>query len=327
MKIIHKKWIYLLASVLISMFVTFPAVAQKSESSSDIVAVVNGDAIRRVEFDSEMAMVKKRFVEQGKSLTEDQIDKIGKSLLETLINRALLFQESKELGISIKEEAITNQLQKIKQRYPSETEFENTIKKFNLTLDDIKSQVNRALAINEFITKKVASNIVVSETESKTYYDTHSDSFKKPEQVKASHILIKVVPQADESQKKKAREQIQAVQEKIKNGGDFAALAKEFSQGPSSTKGGDLGYFGRGQMVKPFEDAAFALEPTAVSDIIETRFGYHLIKVFDKKPEGTLQYQEVKPKLAQYLKQEKTKQEVERYVDKLRDKAVIERLL
>ncbi len=327
MKIVNKKWVYLLASVLISMFVTFPVVAQKSESSSDNVAVVNGDAIRKVEFDSEMSMVKKRFVEQGKPLTEDQIDKIGKSLLENLINQALLFQASKESGIRIEEKAITDQLQKIKQRFPSETEFENTIKNFNLTLEDIKSQIGRKLAIGEFIDKKVGQNIVVSDDESKTYYDTHPDSFKKPEQLKASHILIKVVPQADESQKKKAREQIQAIQEKIKNGGDFAALAKEFSQGPSSAKGGDLGYFGRGQMVKPFEDAAFSLEPPAVSDIIETQFGYHLIKVFDKKPEGTLQYQEVKPKLTQYLKQEKTKQEVELYVDKLRGKAVIERLL
>ena len=115
------------------------------------------------------------------------------------------------------------------------------------------------------------------------------------------------------------------IKQRLKAGHDFAALAKEFSQGPSSTKGGDLGYFARGQMVTPFEDAAFSLKPGEVSDIVETKFGYHIIKVVDKKPETTISYDEVRERLGLYLKGEKTKKEIRIYVKRLEDNANVER--
>jgi peptidyl-prolyl cis-trans isomerase C len=123
--------------------------------------------------------------------------------------------------------------------------------------------------------------------------------------VRASHILIKADPQADESQKAAARKKIKEIQNKLSKGEDFTALAREYSEGPSGTKGGDLGYFSRGQMVKPFEDAAFTSAPGQVSDIVETRLGYHLIKVTEKKPETIVAYADIKDQLQEYLKQKK----------------------
>ena len=110
-------------------------------------------------------------------------------------------------------------------------------------------------------------------------------------------------------------------------GEEFAVLAKEFSEGPSSANGGDLGNFRRGQMVKPFEEAVFTLRPGEVSDIVETEFGYHLIKVIDKKPETTIAYEDIKDRLEQHLKQEKVQREVSLYVEKLKEKAKVERFL
>ena len=124
-----------------------------------------------------------------------------------------------------------------------------------------------------------------------------------------------------------ARKKIEKIQQKLQQGEDFAALAKEFSQGPSSFKGGDLGYFGRGQMVKSFEKAAFGLMPGDASDIIETRFGYHLIKVIERKPETLIAFEDIKDRLGQYLMQEKVRREVSSYVQKLKEKAKVERLL
>jgi peptidyl-prolyl cis-trans isomerase C len=112
----------------------------------------------------------------------------------------------------------------------------------------------------------------------------------------------------------------------LQKGEDFASLAKEFSQCPSNAKGGDLGYFQRGQMVPPFEQVAFALKPGAVSDIVETKFGYHLIKVIDKKAETTIPYKDVKEKLEQNLKREKIQKEVTLYVEKLKEKAKVEKV-
>jgi len=143
----------------------------------------------------------------------------------------------------------------------------------------------------------------------------------------ASHILIKVDSKADASKKAEARKKIEKIQKKVKKGEDFAALAKEFSEGPSGAKGGDLGYFKRGQMVKPFEDVAFALKPVEVSDIVETRFGYHLIKVIDKKPEKVIAFAEVKDKLQQYIKRQKIQGQVNQYIEELKGKAKIDRFL
>ena len=135
--------------------------------------------------------------------------------------------------------------------------------------------------------------------------------------------LIKVDQNADESEKAKARNTIKEIQQKLEKGEDFAELAKKYSQGPSGPKGGALGYFKRGQMVKPFEDAAFALEINEVSDMVVTTFGYHLILVIDKKPESTMDYEVIKPSIIQYLKQEKTKKEVGRYIEQLRSESEI----
>jgi peptidyl-prolyl cis-trans isomerase C len=139
--------------------------------------------------------------------------------------------------------------------------------------------------------------------------------------------LIKVDPGADEAKKAEARTKIESLQTKLKKGENFDALAKEYSEGPSGPKGGDLGFFGRGQMVKPFEETAFTMKPGQVSEMVETRFGYHLIMVTDRTPESTLSYEEIKDRLEQYLKQQKVQEATAKYVETLRGKAKIERFV
>jgi len=168
---------------------------------------------------------------------------------------------------------------------------------------------------------------MITDEESKTYYDTHPQSFVQPEQVRASHILIRVDADATEAQKTEARKKITTIQQKLKKGEDFATLADNYSEDTTSKKGGDLGYFGRGQMVEPFEKAAFSLKPSEISDIVETQYGYHLIKVVDKKPEAKLTYAAVKDRLDQYLKQQKLQSAEKLYIDNLRKNAAVEKFL
>jgi len=183
------------------------------------------------------------------------------------------------------------------------------------------------LAVNQLLETHVLQKITITEKESKKYYDSNPDLFKQPEQVKASHILIKVASDAKESEKIQARKKIETVQKKVRQGEDFGTLAKENSEGPAAQREGDLGYFSRGQMVKPFEDAAFALKVGGISGIVETQFGYHLIKVTDKKPARTLPYTEVQPMLEQHLKNEKAKTEVQSYIENLKKSAKIKRFI
>ena len=197
----------------------------------------------------------------------------------------------------------------------------------NLTEAEVRTQIQRGLAIRGLIDKEVAAKVVVTEEETKAYYTGNPQLFKQPEQVKASHILIKVEPNADDAAKEAARNKISEVRQKLSAGGDFAELAKEYSEGPSGPRGGDLGYFRRGQMVKPFEDAAFSMQVDQVSELVETRFGYHLIKVYEKTPEKTLTYDEVKEKISERLKREKIQKGAQEYVENLKKDAKIEKLL
>ena len=135
----------------------------------------------------------------------------------------------------------------------------------------------------------------------KSAYEADEDRWTQSEEVKARHILAKVAKDADLEAKKKAKAKIEAIIAKLKDGEDFVALAKTESEGPSASKGGDLGWFGRGAMVKPFEEAAFALEAGGLSGIVESSFGFHVIKVEEKKAAGKTPLEEARAELAKEL--------------------------
>ena len=318
-------WAPIMAFALAS--VVSLSVAGEKNLSQDKAAVVNGSVITQADLKKEMAGAQRRLSGMGKPLDDSQLVEIKKKAIERLIERELLYQESQKKGIKVDEAAVNEQLETLKKRFPSDAELKNALTKMNMSEANVKSQFARGMAIQKFIDNELVQKITVSDKEIKTYYDSNPDFFRQSEQVRASHILIKVHPQAEESQKAEARKALEKIQLKLKEGDDFSALAKESSQCPSSAKGGDLSYFKRGQMAKPFEDAAFALKPGEVSDIVETRFGYHLIKVVDKKPKSMIPYQDVKDRLGQYLKQEKARKEVSLYVEKLKQEAKIERFL
>ena len=195
----------------------------------------------------------------------------------------------------------------------------------NLSEVDVKSQLERDMAIQEFIDKQFVQKVTVSDKEVRAYYDSNPFVFKQAEQVRASHILVSVDPKKDPPQNAESRKKIEDIQQKLKKGEDFSALAKEYSQCPSGSEGGDLGYFQRGKMVEPFEQAAFALGPGEVSDIVQTKFGYHLIRLAHKKPESVIPFEGIKDRIGKYLKQEKVEKDVVSYVQNLEEKAKVER--
>jgi peptidyl-prolyl cis-trans isomerase C len=301
--------------------------AAEKKASEDKVAVVNGVIISKDAYDRELDFFVRRAAPNGQQLPDVQMAQMKNQVLESLIDRELLFQESKKKGIQIKPEAVSDQLQKIQQRYPSKEEFENLLSNMGLTESDVQKQIARGMAIQELIDKEVSEKITVSDEETRSFYDKNPQLFQQPEQVKASHILIKVPADAPEDQKTEARKKIEAVQQKVRKGEDFATLAKTYSEGPSGPKGGDLGYFRRGQMVKPFEEAAFSLKPNETSEIVETRFGYHLIRVDDKKPAKKMTYAEVKDRLNDHLKKQKADSEANAYIENLRKDAKIEKFM
>lgn len=293
----------------------------KTSGTTDKVATVNGTPIPRVEFDRSLDYAKAQLSRMGNPVDEAQMKE---RVLDQLIASELLYQEGKKEGFEVDDKAVEEQLSQWKKQFPSDEEYKKAIEKMNVSEDTMRSDIRKDLTIQKLVMDRFVDKTSVPEEEIKAYYDANPDMFKRPEQVQASHILIKAGPEATESEKDAALKKIKEIQEKQKKGEDFAELAKAHSECPSSAKGGDLGYFGRGQMVPPFEEAAFGMKPGEVSDVVTTQFGYHLIKVTDKKPEATVAYDEMKGRIGQYLKQEKVQNEVKAFVEKLRKEAKIE---
>ena len=315
------------ALLLLLVALTPFAWAEEAQPPTDKAAVVNTTVITQAELDSQMRIVVDRLRSSGRLPDVTQLDQIRGQVLENLIARELLYQQTLKKGIKVSQEEINEQLINLKSQFPNEAEFNQALTRMDLTEASIKEKIQRDLALKKLIDDEIVPKVTVTDSEIRAFYDNNPETFKQPERVKASHILIKVDPKADSAQKAEAKKKIDMVQAKLQRGEDFGALAKEYSEGPSAPKGGDLGYFSRGQMVKPFEDAAFAMKPGEVSGMVETRFGYHLIKVTDKTPEGTIPYADVKEKLGEFLKQRKIQQEIQVYVKNLEEKAKIEKFV
>jgi len=327
MRVRCRKWFRVVLTALALVSVASLLAAAEKGVSKDNVALVNGSAITRAELDRLMASAQGRLSRAGKGLSGSQLTEMKKQALENLIDRELLYQESQRQGIKVDEAVINEEIDALKKRFPSEAEMKKSLARMKLSETFMRSQFTQERAIQQLIDKEFGQKVTVADKDVKAYYDKTPDFFKQPEQVQARHILIKVDLQADQTARAEARKKLENVQQKLHKGEDFAALAKEFSQCPSSADGGNLGSFKRGQMVKPFEEAAFALKPGEVSDIVETKFGYHLIEVTDKQPETTISYEDVKDRLRQYLRQEEIQKEVRLYVEKLKEKSEVERFL
>jgi len=320
----QQKTYWLWVCLTVTMLLLFASTAAATESLPEgAVAVVNGVSISRIELDAALNQVRQQAQFKGESLDPARMPEIKRSLVERLIQQELLLQESRRSGIVIEPTAVEEQVATMRERFPSESEFKQALAKIDTTLPQLRTQIERRLAVQSLLDQQILSKVTVTPEESKAFYDNNPNYFKQPDQVRARHILIKADPEADEAELKEARQKIVVIEERVQAGEDFAELARELSEGPSAAKGGDLGFFERRQMVKPFADAAFALKPGEVSGIVQTRFGYHLIKAEDRKPESKMAYEEIQERLEQSLKQQKAEKMLATYIETLQTQATI----
>lgn len=293
-------------------------------TAGEKAAVVNGKVITMDRLNSEMKRFEHHLARMGQSPDEGQLAEIRLIVLENFINRELLVQESQKQGISISDREVDDQIGAIKAGFGDEKAFQSHLAQMELTEGAFKAQVAEEMAIEKLLAVQMTDKVAVTEKEARSFYDSRSELFDAPERVRASHILVRVSPDAGDGDKKKAEKKIQDILARVKKGESFEALAGEHSDCPSSERGGDLGYFSKDRMVAPFADAAFALKPGEVSGVVETQFGYHIIKVTDRKEAGLTPYEEVSERIEQHLEQEKMSKGKDEYILALRARAKIE---
>jgi peptidyl-prolyl cis-trans isomerase C len=299
----------------------------RKSQPADKAAIVNGVPIERAEFDGELLMVQKAFLGYGKPITVNQAASLQKEVLESMVRREILYQESRKSAIKPDENAVDKELKALRQQFPDEAEYKSELSRRNITEEILRSRMERNSAVQQYVERQFAAKVTVTDSDTVSYYEGHLDLFKQPLQVRVSHILIRTDPAWDEARKQEARRKAEQIMKELKAGKDFAALARDQSDSPTRTNGGDLGYIKAAQLEKQFQSAVLALKPGETSDVISAEYGFHIFKLTDKKPETVLAYENVKEKIQQLLREEKARKEAELYAKTLREKASVEILL
>jgi peptidyl-prolyl cis-trans isomerase C len=257
-------------------------------------------------------------------MSDEQKNQMKEKIIDDLVTEEVLFQEAREQNIEVDKSEIDSQLQQVKEGYQDQATFQEDLQKGGFTEETFRNYVKRNLMIGKLVDQQMQGNITVTQQEMKEFYENNTQYFEQPEKVSASHILIKVEEGATEEEQQAALEKARSLKQQLEDGADFAELAREESQGPSSENGGSLGSFSRGQMVPAFEKAAFNLNKGEISDVVQTQFGYHIIKVTDKKEPETQPFEQAQPNIEQYLMRNKQMEFYSSYVAKLKEKAEIE---
>jgi peptidyl-prolyl cis-trans isomerase C len=306
------------------------------EKPADSVAVtVNGVDITEAEVKKVVQPQLARMAQQNKQLppafAQAFEKQIRQQVLDKMIVMKLLDEKVKETNIVVTDEEVTTQIQQIASaQKPPKTveELKKIVASQGFVFDDWKNELRKQLGKQKLFKSQFPDSVNITEEDAKKHYDENPTQFESKEQVRASHILI--TPKKEEGsteatpeEKAKAKVKAEDLLKQIKEGADFAALAKANSDCPSAAKGGDLNFFGPGQMVPPFDKAAFAMEKGKISDLVETRFGYHIIKVTDRKEAGTKSFEQAKAGLILQLTQKKRAEMTQKYVDSLKDAAKI----
>jgi peptidyl-prolyl cis-trans isomerase C len=290
----------------------------------DVVARVNGDPCSRGELERAIRNVEQR---AGRPVPPEQRDQVFRGVLNELLSFKLVQAEGKARGITVTDQEIDGRIAEIRKQVPTDEAFQQALKQRQMTVADLRNETRVEILVNKTMEAEIAPKVVVTPADLEAFYKQNPDQFKQPEQLRASHILFSVDSSATADFRKSTRDQAEGVLKRAKAGEDFAALAKQYSKDGSAQQGGDLNFFPRGQMVPAFEQAAFALKPGEISGIVETQFGYHIIKATEHKPERIVPLAEVSDRLNGFLRQRKQQELVQQFVESLKAKYKVEVLI
>jgi peptidyl-prolyl cis-trans isomerase C len=288
----------------------------------DVLARVNGEPIRKSDFDR---LILNMEISNG-PIPQARRNEVLRTMLDQLITYTVMSQQAKSENIAVSDAEIDGRIEEMRGG-TSEGEFKKALEARKMSSEQLRTDARVQLTIEKLLEAHVAEAAVTTESEARAFYDKNPEKFRQDDRVRASHILLKVDPKAPEATREQARERIAGILRRARTGEDFAALASGNSEDSSARQGGDLGYFARREMVPTFSDAAFALKPGEISEIVTTEYGYHIIKVTDKKAATTVPYDQAGPQIIDFLSRQKKQERAGQFVQEVRKRARIEVLV
>lgn len=306
-----------------SVFAQDKTTPSSSITLKDPVAVVDGEKISSSELQKAVQEAVEGAGMKITDLSQEQLMEGYKQILDEMVITKLLDKAAS--GVTVSKDEINEEIAKFKSQFPSEEVFTEQLKAAGQTPEAFASNVEKALRQQKWMQTQINGKDEISDAQVKEFYDQNKDKLAQPERVQASHILIRIPEGASDDVIKQKEQAAQAAAERARKGEDFATLAKELSEEPiAKMSGGDLGYFPKEQMVPEFSEAAFSQKVGEIGNPVKTQFGWHVIKVTDKKPAGTPELAEIKEELTGLMKNMQQQQAISEAIDKLRKDSKVE---
>lgn len=313
---------------------------------------VNGQSITKTQFNEvfDKAASMSALSQMGVDIKKDKKSFLYLMLKDRAVNelivKALLDQEMAKRNIKVTKEDTDKELKDIIDKVGSKEKFNEILKQNGISSTQFKKDLNEEVKMKKLV--EALSNVTITESDAKKFYNQNLDKFKYPDKVRASHILVAANPEeikekitSDPANKKLNKAEVQAKVDKEltakldkakkllaevkKNPQDFAKIARENSDDTTSaSQGGDLGFFSKQEMVEPFAKAAFEMKPNTISDIVQSPYGYHIILVKDRMKAGQEPFEKVKGEIITYLKNQSNIKVLEKLIDSLKKQAKIE---
>lgn len=286
--------------------------------------LVNGEPVPPSAIEHELARLV-QFYSQHMPQEElmKQIDILRERAIQQAIGSKLLFQEAEKLNIEVPNEDVEKSLFAMARELGGMDKLREQLKKQGRTEAIFREEIRRGRRVDILVQQIVSEAAEPTEEEAREHFEAHKDEYSKPERVLAQHILITPKDKSEEAAKA-AREELLAIRERVIAGADFGDEATAHSACPSGKNGGSLGWFSRGMMVPPFEKAAFEMKVGEVSDIIETQFGLHLIYKTDHEESSSVEFEEARDNIRDFLYHSKRGEMLAQHVTKLREAATVE---
>jgi parvulin-like peptidyl-prolyl isomerase len=298
------------------------APAAKSFALPETVAVVEGSEIKKDELEQAFKNLLAARKMTPDAIPEGQLLQGYRMVLDEIIIDKLLAKKAADTQVT--DDEMKAQWERIKGNFGSEDELKKQVEAAGETIDKVKKGLHDRLAEEHWIDSQVKDKVNVTDADAEDFYKKNPDAFKQPEQVRASHILVRVEKDAKPDVVAEKQKAAQNIANRVKKGEDFAKLAKELSEDPSAKENsGDLDFFRKEAMVPEFSNAAFAMKKGEISDPVRSDFGFHVIKVTDRKEAETVTLEKAKPQLLAFLKNQKKQAEVEKVVADVRAKAAV----
>ncbi len=302
------------------LFAVLAAAESRGEVVDKIAIAVNDEVVTEGEIDRLLVPAYQKYssMYRGAVLLK-KLEEERQKVIEQLIENKLMLSEAKKQSIEVSGKEVEDKISEVMTHFESKKNFEEALAAQHVAFRDLRQRYTDQLMVKKLVDKKIGSKITLTPLDASNYYNSHTSEFAMPEEIKLWNILVKPDPVNPQKSYELARE----IMRRLREGGDFAGLAKIYSEGPNASEGGGMGYVRKGDLMPEIENVVFKIKAGETSSIVQTSLGYHIFKVEEKRDARTMPFQEARRQAEEAAFRQKMEEKIKIWVEGLKKDAYI----